>query len=90
MKTFKEFILEDHKSTTIDTEKLKKVLKRTSKSMTNHANGGNSASTQRGYELRARYDDAKDKLINHSHKAWLEYCKDIGYDSKHNALDHYS
>lgn len=90
MKTFKDFIPEEHKPITANAENLKRVLKRTSKSLTNHSKGGNGPHTQRGYTLRDRYDSAKDKLKQHSYQAWLEYCDEMGYDKAHDGLDHYA
>jgi len=90
MKTLKDFIAEDHKPITKDAENLKKLLKRTSKSLGNHAGRGNGPHTQRGYELRDRYDGAKDKLKKMSYQAWLEYCKEMDYDPAHDGLDHYA
>lgn len=90
MLSLKQFISEEHKPNKELTDNLKKVLKRTSKSMTNHYNRGGGAHTQIGFTLRDRYDTAKDKLKQHSYQAWLEYCDDMGYDKSHNSLDHYA
>lgn len=90
MLSFSEFVSEEHQPLKKLSDDLKKVLKRTSKSMTNHAKGGGGPHTQRGYTLRDRYDSAKDKLKQHSYQAWLEYCHEMDYDKGHGGMDHYA
>jgi hypothetical protein len=89
-KSMTESISEEHQPNKTVVDGLKKILKRTSKSLTSHANGGNGPHTQRGYALRDRYDSAKDKLKQHSYQAWLEYCHEMDYDKGHDGLDHYA
>ena len=89
MKTFNEFITEEQKPPE-SVDSLKKVLKRTSKSMTTHANSGSSPRTQRGSILISKYDTATRKLKQHSYQHWLDYCQEMDYDKSHDGLDHYA
>jgi hypothetical protein len=86
MKTFNEYLEESKDSV----ESLKKILKRTSKSMTTHANGGGRPHTQRGSILTSKYDSTTRKLKDLSYQHWLDYCSEMDYDKSHDGLDHYA
>jgi hypothetical protein len=93
MISFKEYLVEARREydggvlKSMTPERAVGVLERTKKSIGTHVISGGHSRSWRGSELRMRYDDHRDWLLDKSPKHWYNYCEKHGYDHSHTGMD---
>ena len=92
MKSFVEYIEESKYDDSgmlksLTPERAVKWLDKTSDSIAKHVMKGGSVHSQRGSDLRMRYDDHREWLKEKHPKHWEAYCKKHGHSVEHDASD---